>query len=180
MKLIIVLAILLVFLSGCSTKTTHIVSGVQDLLLNQEDLQQLGLGVGSDCQADDAYSNVIDSSIGQYSMCNYSINSLESTEVWVELQKFANKEALEGSYQYSSSHLFSVEGLISEDVYGDKSRFRMNNVHDYMGELNEPGVYYYHLWICKDLYLIHVTSGGRSQDAKDYVVKTGQQILTKF
>ena len=99
--------------------------------------------------------------------------------VIIELQKFANYEALNGSYQYSSLHLYSVQGLISENDYGDQSRFRVNNVNDYGGEFNDPNVYYYHLWICKNEYLIHITSKG-DKEAETYITKIGQQILSKF
>jgi len=182
MKHVIVLAILLVLIGGCSRvqEEKPIISGTQELILNEQDLQLLGMSVGTDCQTDNAYSNIVDSSTGQYTFCNYTINSLKDTEVIIQLQRFMDKEALEGSYQYDSSHLYSIEGIISEDVYGDKSRFRMNNKNDYMGELNEPGVYNYHLWICKGLYLIHVTSGGRNKEVGDYIPKIGQKILSKF
>lgn len=179
MKLTIILAILLILIGGCSIKTTHTISGIQDLALNEQDLQQLGM-TGHDCQTDEEYTNIVDSSLGQYSFCNYTINSLNDTEVIIELQKFANLEALNGSYQYDSSHLYSVEGLISENDYGDQSRFRVSNVNDYGGQYNDPNVYYYHLWICKDKYLIHITSNGRSKEAVDYIPKIGRQILLKF
>ncbi|MDP2907795.1 MAG: hypothetical protein Q8O03_07680 [Nanoarchaeota archaeon] len=179
MKLAVILAILIVLVGGCSTKTTRTISGTQELILDEQDLQQLGM-TGHGCQTDDEYTNIVDSSLGQYSFCNYTINSLEDTEVIVQLQKFANLEALDGAYQYDSSHLYSVEGLISENDYGDKSRFRVNNEHDYGGQYNEPDVYFYHLWICKDKFLIHITSSGRSKDAKDYIARIGQQILSKF
>ena len=147
--------------------------------VNEQDLQQLGIdGNGTNCRTDKEYSNIVDSSIGQYSICVYNI--LNDTQVIIELQKFANYEALNGSYQYSSLHYYSVEGLISENDFGDQSRFRVNNVNDYGGEFNDPNVYYYHLWICKDLYLIHITSGGTSKEAKDYVARIGHLILSKF
>jgi hypothetical protein len=59
------------------------------------------------------------------------------------------------------------------------SRFRVNNENDYGGQFNPPGVYFYHLWIAKDLHLIHVTSKGVEQD-KTYIEKTGQKILEKL
>jgi uncharacterized protein YceK len=200
MKLAIILAILLILVGGCSTvqdsqiKTTHTISGTQELVLNEQDLQQIGMtsdlnaqdlqqfgmSNGTNCLTDENYTNIIDSSQGQYSICIYNIGNLNDTEVIIELQKFANYEALNGSYQYSSLHLYSVEGLISENDYGDQSRFRVNNVNDYGGEFNDPNVYYYHLWICKDKYLIHITSKGRSKEAVDYIAKIGQQILSKF
>lgn len=181
MKLAIILTIFLAILllvGGCGKTTTT--SGTQALVLDEQDLQQLGMTKSEDCQTDDQYTNIIDSSIGQYSFCSYIIDSLNDTEVIIELQKFANYEALDGSYQYASSHLFSIEGLISEDDFGDKSRFRVNHEKDYMGHLNEPGVYYYHLWICKELYLIHITSSGTSKEADEYITKIGQLILSKF
>jgi hypothetical protein len=209
MKQAIILAILLIFIAGCSKvqeppvppinttptiNTTHTISGIQDLSLNEEDLEQLGmapdrneqdlqeLGIdnGTNCRTDENYTNIVDSSQGQYGMCVYTISSLNDTQVIIELQKFTNYEALNGSYQYSSLHLFSVEGLISENDYGDQSRFRVNNVHDYGGEFNDPNVYYYHLWICKNEYLIHITSKGRNKEAVDHIAKIGRLILSKF
>jgi hypothetical protein len=53
-------------------------------------------------------------------------------------------------------------------------------VNDYGGQFNEPGVYFYHLWICKDKYLIHITSKGTEEAAGDSVREIGQQILSKF
>jgi hypothetical protein len=187
MKLVIILAILLMLIGGCSTvqdspsgptiKSIHTISGTQELVLNEQDFQQLGI-TGHDCRTEEEYSNIEDSSLGQYTFCNYTI--LNDTEVIIELQKFANYEALNGSYQYSSLHLYSIEGLISENDYGDQSRFRVNNEHDYGGQYNEPNVYFYHLWICKDLYLIHITSKGRSKEAVDYIAKIGRRIVSKF
>ncbi|MBN2422254.1 hypothetical protein JXB41_03430 [Candidatus Woesearchaeota archaeon] len=147
--------------------------------LNEQDLQQLGISSGTNCHTEEGYSNIADSSLGQYTVCVYYIPSLNDTQVIIELQKFANYEALNNTYQYDSSHLYSIEGLISENDYGDQSRFRVNNENDYGGEFNEPGVYYYHLWICKDLYLIHITSKG-TVEAEDDIAEIAQQILSKF
>jgi len=204
MKLaIIILAILLILITGCSTvqppsgpavNTAQAISGTQDLVLNETDLQQLGLasdltnqglqqlgiaGSGTNCQTDENYSNIVDSSLGQYSICAYNISSLNDTQAIIELQKFANYEALNGSYQYGSLHLYSIEGLISENDFGDQSRFRVNNVNDYGGQYDKPGIYYYHLWICKDKYLIDISSSG-SKDAEEYIAKIGRRILSKF
>jgi len=186
----IILAILLIIiggflivqnpLSGPTIKTTNTISGTQELALNEQDLQQLGMtSNGTACQTEEEYTNIVDSSLGQYSFCNYIINSLNDTEVIIELQKFANYEALNGSYQYESQHLFSVQGLISENDYGDQSRFRVNNENDYGGQYNEPNIYYYHLWICKNEYLIHITSKG-SREAEEYIPNIGRLILSKF
>jgi hypothetical protein len=208
MKLAIILTIFLILIVGCSKvqnppgptinttiNTTNTISGTLELVLNEQDLQQIGMtsdlneqdlqqigitGNGTNCRTDEDYTNIVDSSLGQYSICVYDISILNDTQVIIELQKFADYEALNGSYQYDSSHLYSVQGLISENDYGDQSRFRVNNVNDYGGQYNEPGVYYYHLWICKDLYLIHITSSGRSMEAQDYVARIGRLILSKF
>ncbi len=204
MKLAIILAILLILIGGCSTvqdsqsgptiKTTHTISGTQELVLNEQDLQQLGMtsdlneqdlqqleitGNGTNCRTEEDYSNIVDSSLGQYSICVYTIHSL-NTQVIIELQKFADYEALNGSYQYESSHLYSVQGLISENDFGDQSTFRVNNKNDYGGEFNAPGIYFYHLWITKDKYLIHITSKGGAKEAKEYIAEIGHRILSKF
>jgi hypothetical protein len=201
MKRTIILAILVVLIAGCSTMQeapsgptiTHTISGTQELVLNEQDLQelgikkdlneqdllQLGLSSGDNCRTDGEYSNIVDSTLGQYTICAYLIPSLNNTQVIIEWQKFADYEALNGSYQYDTSHLYSVQGLISENDYGDMSRFRVNNENDYGGEFNPPGIYFYHLWFTKDLYLIHITSSG-SKDAEEYIATIGRLILSKF
>jgi hypothetical protein len=179
--LFIILSVLLVIGTYFVTSSylgNQVVAGTQELLLNAQDLQQLGMTSNTDCQTEEQTS--IYSSQVQYSICNYTINSLNDTWVVLELKKFTNLEDRNGTYQYESSHLFSVQGLMSENDYGDQSRFRVNNVNDYGGQYNEPGVYYYHLWICKNEYLIHITSKGRSKEAVDYIAKIGRQILSKF
>jgi hypothetical protein len=189
MKLTMILAILLVLIVGCSTaqnpstgqslNTAQTITGIQDLMLNEQDLQQLGMmRSGIACQTEEQTS--INSLPVQYGFCNYTINSLNDTELIIELQEFTNLQDLNNSYQYSSLHYYSVQGLISENDFGDQSRFRVNNVNDYGGQYNDPNVYYYHLWICKDVYLIHITSKGRNIEAVDYIPKIGRQILAKF
>ncbi|MFH1364881.1 MAG: hypothetical protein ABIH52_04500 [Candidatus Aenigmatarchaeota archaeon] len=172
---------IIIVISGCTqSKTTPTISGTQELVLNEQDLQQLGMtSDGIDCYTEEEYTNIVDSSPGQYTFCNFTIKNLNDTEVVIELKKFTNIEALNGTYQYDSSHLYSIEGLIGENEYGDMSRFRVNNEHDYGGQYNEPGIYYYHLWITKDLYLIHITSKG-IMEAEEYISKIGRQILSKF
>ncbi|MEK6968693.1 MAG: hypothetical protein AABX51_08795 [Nanoarchaeota archaeon] len=175
--------------------TNNTIQGIQELLLNEQDLQLLGMttelneqdlqqlgitGNGTNCKIEEDYTNIVDSSLGQYSICIYNISSLNDTEVIIELKKFTNFEALNGTYQYDSLHLYSIEGLISENDYGDQSRFRVNNVNDYGGQFNDPNVFYYHLWFSKDEYLIHITSKGGSKEAADYIAKIGRRILTKF
>src|SRR3989344_1078308 len=190
MKLAIILAILLILIGGCSTvqdspsgptiKTTHTISGNQELVLNEQELQQLGmtgdglqqLGMttnGTDCKTEE-YPTDEHSPLAQYTICSYIINSLNDTEVVIELQKFTNVEDRNGAYQYASLHLRGFEGLISENDYGDLSRFYANN---------ESVVYYYHLWICKDEYLIHITSKG-TKEAGEPIAEIGRMILSKF
>jgi hypothetical protein len=198
MKPVIILAILVVLIAVGCTKVqeppsqTTTISGTQDLVLtaqeleqlgmtkdlNEQDLQELGINDGN-CWTDEAYSSIVDSSLGQYTICAYLIPSLADTQVTIELQKFANPEAIDGSYQYRSSHLFGAEGLISENTFGDQSRFRVNSEDDYGAEFNQPGFYYYHLWIAKDLYLIHITSSG-TEEAEEEIAGIGRQILSKF
>jgi hypothetical protein len=157
------------------------IAGNRELMLNSQDLAQLGMAGaksydGNDCQTEQQTS--IYSSEVQYSVCNYTIAGLDASLI-VELKKFSIQEDLDGTYQYESSHLFSAQGLISEDTFGDKSRFRVSNENDYGGQYNQPGVYYYHLWIVKGHFLIHITSGGANETG-EYVADTGLQILSKF
>jgi hypothetical protein len=105
---------------------------------------------------------------------------LNDTGVVIELKKYTNSGDLNGSYQYESLHLRSIEGLISENDYGDQSRFYVNNENDYGAEYNDPNMYYYALYISKNEYLIYVTSKGTSVEAKEYVAKIGRRILSKF
>src|SRR3989344_3514725 len=116
----------------------------------------------------------------QYSICIYNIPGLNNTQVIVELKKFTNFEDLNGTYHYNSLHMFSSQGLISQNTLGDQSRFRVNNENDYGGNLTPPGVYYYHLWITKSLHLIHVTSSGSNKDAGEHVTRAGQMTLSKL
>jgi len=171
------LAILLL-IAGCTVQhpvTPAItISSVVDLELTDAELQELGM-TGS-CQPVEEYSNVVDSTLGEYAFCNYTISN---TEMIIELKRFTNKEALNGSYQYDSSHYYSAEGLLGENQYGDQSRFRVNSEKDYGGEFNPPGVYFYHLWFTKDSYLIHITSKG-SEDAKDTIAEIGRMMLSRF
>lgn len=182
MRLVIILTVLLMFIGGCaavqSPPTIHTVLGTTELLLTEQDLQQLGMtNNGTDCLTEE-YPTDAYSPLAQYSFCNYIINSL-NTEVVLELKKFTNFNDLNGSYQYDSSHLYSVQGLMSENDFGDQSRFRVSNEHDYGSQFNDPNVFYYHLWISKNEYLIHITSKG-SKEAKEYIAKMGQLILSKF
>ena len=179
MKLAIILTILIIIIGGCSTvqdsqlepttKTTHTISGTRELVLNEQDLAQLGITSEIDCNTEEYQTNAY-SPLAQYSFCNFTIKNLNDSQVVLELKKFTNFEDLNGSYQYESLHLRGFQGLISENDYGDLSRFYVNN---------ESTVYYYHLWISKNEYLIHITSKG-SKEAGEYIAKTGRRILSKF
>ena len=176
--LIVVIALILLILT--TIKAPSKISGIQELVLNETDLQQLGMARDGDCQTDETQTTISGLPLPQYGMCNYTINSLNDTNVTIELQKFTSIEDLDNTYAYGSNHLYSVQGIISQNDYGDQSLFRVNNVNDYMGQLDQPGMYYYHLWICKDLYLIHITSSGRSKEADGYIANMGRRILSKF
>ena len=194
MKLAIMLVILVIFIAGCSTiKTTHTISGTQELVLNAQDLQQLGMtsggneqdlqqleitSDGSYCRTEE-YATNDHAPLAQYSICSYTINSVNDTQVVLELKKFTNFEDLNGTYQYESQHLRSVQGLISQNDFGDQSRFYLNNVNDFGGSLTDPSISYYALYITKDGYLIYITSKG-SKEAKEYIAKIGHLILSKF
>lgn len=201
MKQAIFLAVVLIFIAGCATventsQTNNVtINGTSELIFTEQDLKELGmaaevddqvlnqLGIGlngENCRTDNEYTNIVDSNYGQYSVCAYVIPSLNNTQVIIELQKFADSEALVGSYQYSSSHLNSAEGIISENKYGDMSKFYKNNPNDYGGQLDPPGMHFYHLWFTKGLYMVHVTSAGTSIDADEYVLDAGTKILSKF
>ncbi|MDO8480907.1 MAG: hypothetical protein Q7S65_03755 [Nanoarchaeota archaeon] len=178
MKRAFLLALALMLLLGCSyvVPTHSPVSGTPNLELTEQDLAQLGMS-GS-CRTE-AYETGPYSSLAQYSFCNYTISSLPDTKVIVELSQFSNVTDLNGTYQYSSLHLRSAEGLISENEYGDQSRFYVNNENDYGGQYTDPSISYYSLYFTKNEYLVHVTSGG-SKEAEAYIADIGRRILAKF
>ena len=156
--------------SGPTINTTNTISGTKELVLNEQDLLQLEItSAGNECQTEE-YQTDEYSPLAQYTFCTYAINSLNDTQVVIELKKFTNLEDRNGTYQYESLHLRGFQGLISENDYGDLSRFYVNN---------ESTVYYYHLWIGKNEYLIHITSKG-TKEAGEYIAKIGQRILSKF
>jgi hypothetical protein len=173
MKYAILLVIVLALLAGCSPKPT--ISGTSVLVLNEQDIKQLGI-IG-DCKTEE-YETSEYSALEQYSFCEYNVSGL-NTEIIIEVKRFTNANDLNGTYQYESLHLYSVEGLISENDYGGMSRFRVNSEKDYGGEFNDPNIYYYHLWIGKGNYLIHITSKG-SKEAKENIAEIGHAILAKF
>ncbi len=181
MKVPIVVTILLLAIAACApapSEPVSTVNGLEDIILTAPELQNIGMTTnGSDCIVE-TYNTSEYSSLAQYSMCTYNITAL-NTEVITQLYKFTNGSDLNGSYQYNSLHYFSVDGLISENTYGDQSRFRVNSVNDYGGEFNNPNITYYHLWTTKDLYLIHITSAG-SKDAKSYLEEMATRMLAKF
>ena len=186
MKPAVILAIIIILIGGFlivqdlpslpTTNTTHTTSAAR-YLLNEQDLRQLGMS--GNCTTEE-YQTSASSPLVQYSFCSYNISSMAGTELVIELKKFTNFEDLNGTYQYNSLHMFSAQGLISQNTLGDQSRFRVNNENDYGGNLTPPGVYYYHLWITKNLHLIHVTSGGNNKDAGEHVTRAGQMMLSKL
>ena len=176
-RLPISLAIIVIIIAGCSTMkespsgpTINTISGTKELVLNEQDLLQLGMeSDGGDCLTEE-YQTDQYSPLAQYSFCAYAVNSLNNTHVVLEVKRFTNLEDRNGTYQYESLHLRGAQGLVSEDDFGDSSRFYVNN---------ESTVYYYHLWIVKNEYLIHITSKG-DKEAGEYIEKIGNKILSKF
>ncbi len=199
MKQTMILIALIIFVAGCTAVkdkpevSESLVSGTQELILNEQELSQLGmvgdqlkqlaeLGLttdGSDCKTEE-YNTTEFSPLMQYSICSYVINSLNDTEVIIEFKKFTNGHDLNGTFQYESLHYRSVDGLISENEYGDQSRFYLANKNDYGGEFNNPDVYIYTLYMTKDQYLIHVTSKGRIKEAKEVIEQIGKIVMSRF
>jgi len=204
MKLTILLAIILIFIAGCAVQNEKLppiekIKGTQELILTQQDTSYLGLTPnlneeeisffemnGTNCRTDNSYGNVVDASTGQYSICVYKTNSvndslINGSSVVVEITKFADYDALNGSYQYNSLHLFGAKGYFGENTFGDQSRFHVNSDDDYGAQFdtNPPNVRFYHLWFTKGLYMVHITSKG-SVDDKEYIANIGRTILEKF
>jgi hypothetical protein len=188
MRLAVILAIILILIagflisqyglpSGPATATNHTTPGIPELMPDGQELQQLGIAKQEECRTEEQTS--IYSSMVQYGFCNYTIDGLNNTGVIIELKKFTNHDDLNGTYQYESSHLFGAKGLIGENDYGDQSRFRVNSDDDYGAQYNPPGIYFYHLWFTRGLYLVHITSGG-SVGARDYIERAGRLMLSKF
>ena len=106
MKQTLLFAILLALITGCSTiqdqPLDSKISGTQDLVLSDQDLQQIGMArSGSDCLTE-VYETSEQSPLAQYNLCNYSISSLNNTHVIIELQKFTS---------YESPFIFSQAGI---------------------------------------------------------------------
>jgi hypothetical protein len=182
MKHAIILALSLLLISACTkvqesiVETGHDVAGNEELILTEAELQQLGLA--GDCKTE-AYETSEFSVIAQYSFCNYTFTALSDTDLIIELKKFSDTGSMNGSFQYESMHLRSSEGIISENTYGDMSRFYRNSKFDYGAEFDTSNVTYYHLYIVKDEFMIHVTSGG-SNGAKQPIEDIGRIVMSRF
>ncbi|MFT4311251.1 MAG: hypothetical protein ACMXX7_01345 [Candidatus Woesearchaeota archaeon] len=167
---------LILIVSGCSTYKEETI-GVSDLLLSDEYVYNLDLYPSSPCEVE-IYETSNRSSLSEFGSCFFK-GSNESLEVVIQIRKFSNFDDLFGTYQYQSSHLRNIEGLISEDKFGDFSKFYINVEEDYMGHLNEEGVYIYHLWVVKDDFLIHITTKDYFDD-KYLVENIANNILSKI
>lgn len=162
-----------------NNETEDVITGTKDILPDTYDLKLLDMSKnGTDCKTQEHETNDR-SPLAQTSRCHYNINEFNDTTISVILKKYTNFEDLNGTYQYNSMHLRSKDGLISENELGNMSRFSMNSESDYGGEKNEKGIYYYHLWIVHEPYLIHITSKGK-KEAEEYVKSTGKLIVSKF
>lgn len=186
MRSTIYLIVFLIFLSGCLTQQDKSLDNIspisqisqisQDILPDNNEIRQLGIvSEGIVCNTEEYDAND-HSSLQMYSFCNFTIKNCNDTEVIIELSRYSDLKDLNYSYQYNSLHLRSKKGLISEDDYGDQSRFSVNHEQDYGGTFDDPKISYYHLWICKGPYLIHITSKG-SIDAKRYIPDLGSMML---
>jgi hypothetical protein len=170
---ILLLILTSLLLVGC---TQHIIPTnnnnnitIQDMILNQEELLQLGIQTNEpECKVEHYETSEL-SPLAEYAMCNYTIIKRNATQIIVQLQTFSNFNDLNGSYQYNSLHLRGFQGLINENEYGNLSRFYVNN---------ESNTYYYHFWIVSEPHLIHVTSKG-IQDDKDYVKNITLKLVSK-
>lgn len=183
MNRIIIILSLFLFIFGCTILEESSISNSYsninsiNLLLNETEIYYLGLEKNETICNTEEYETSEFSPLKQESICFYSTE--DGTEIVIQIKKYTNYNDLNGTYQYTSSHLRSSQGIISENEFGDQSKFSSNHEDDYGAEFNEQGVYYYYLWFTKDLYLIHITSKG-SEDAKEYVKNIGNQILVKF
>ncbi|MBU5689773.1 MAG: hypothetical protein QXM68_00360 [Candidatus Aenigmatarchaeota archaeon] len=179
MKIIIAVSIIAILIIGLFLAQNMLFKpNSEKIFFNEQDLQNLKLSKSGNCVLE-KYKTDQYSPLEEYGFCNYTVNELSDTWIWVEFKKFSNVNDLNQAYQYDSSHLFGSKGLISENTFGDKSRFRVNSDDDYGAEFNPPGVYFYHLWICKGHYLIHITSRG-SESAKSYIERMAENILLKI
>jgi hypothetical protein len=187
---------LLVVLTACTTPTSPepaTVQGTQELILTDDDLTAVGLSPntdpadnqvlripnGTNCRTETTYGKNVTVENGAYTICTYTADDLNNTEITVETRRFKDQASLNGSYQYESSHLFSEDGLISRDELGDQSTFRKNSDQDYGGANNNESMHYYHLWATKDLYYVHVTSSG-SDEARSIVRGVAERTLAKL
>ncbi len=173
MKLTTILAVILIIISGC---TTQQISSTEQLALDEQEIDELAI-TESHCETEQ-FETHERAPLAERTRCQYNVSSINTT-ITLILKKYTNFEDLNGSYQYDSSHLFSQEGLISENTYGDQSKFRVSSEEDYGGQYNDPNVYYYHLWITEELYLIHITSAG-SQEAKATIEQMADMIMARF
>ena len=182
MKIYIFLAVLLILVAGCSQKqeneTISKITGIQELVLSEQEVQQLGMTSDKDCEIE-TYETSPSSTLAQYGVCFYTMTN-DDTEVVIEYKKFTNQNDLNGAYQYESSHLRSSEGILEENTYGDQSKFYVNNENDYGAEFNPPGVFFYSLYFTKDEFLVHVTTKGMNEETKEDVANIGAVILTKY
>jgi hypothetical protein len=201
-RLVLFTAAAILVLTACTTtqpatptNETEMVRGTSDLLLTDEDRSDLGITYNTNttelrelriptnttttCKTQQTYAKNQTVEHGAHSICAYTIPALNNTDIVIQLQKFKDKTALNGSYQYDSSHLFSSDGLISRNELGDQSTFRVSTEDDYGGEHNNDTMHYYHLWITKDHYLLHITSSG-TVNATTEITRVGERILSKF
>ncbi len=171
---IIVVFVLLAF-SACASE--HHLLSVHDLLLSTEEVALLQLSVDQECVIEE-YQTSETSPLAQSSFCSF-VSQNDSVHLIIDIKKYTNEQDVLGSFQYQSSRHRSPQGILAQNTHGSYSTFVMNVEEDYMGHLNDPEMYYYHLWIAKDLFLIHITSRGTVSD-ESLLLAVADKLLLRF
>ncbi|HLP79507.1 MAG TPA: hypothetical protein VK158_02650 [Acidobacteriota bacterium] len=157
----------MLLLTGCTVEKST--QSIQEIMLTTQEITDLQMtpkyktgDVDLPCVVEES-----DSSRTQYALCGYTKGD---SEIIIELAKYNNLNDLNDSYQYASSHLINSDWLIQQDAYGDMSKLQ---------KWNESSTFYYHFYIVKDMYMIHVTSKGVESDQAT-VVDIGKTMLDKI
>lgn len=201
MKQYLSVVLILILITGCQTmqESGPAISGIQDLMLNEQDLQELGLTAnpgglpnwteyypqgtdffaltnGTHCELKESLES---SDYTNYRNCAYRSSN---TSFSIIVKRYSSGEDLNFSYGYDSTHYQGAAGIISVNEYGDRSLLRVNDPGDFTYQFVpfDPNIFHYNFYISKDLYLIRVYSEGEDKDAVESVKKIGEKIISKF